>query len=355
MEALQKDYPWTKAPLIAGAPMRLIALSAMATEISSAGGLGFVGAGSDVSEADAILTDVRKRVSQEPSLRDVRDVLPVGVGFLIWAGEKLLRESLPILEKYRPAAIWLFAPNNSDELVRWTEETRRVTTGKTKTWIQIGTVSDAVEVTRLCKPDVLVIQGVDAGGHGLQHGSGLIPLLPEVDDAVTALCQEERIPKPSLVAAGGILEPRTAASALALGASGLVLGTRLLASPEANIKPGYQNAVLSASDGGVTTQRGKLYDSLRGTTDWPARYGGRSVLNQSWYDAERGMGWEENKRLHDEALKRAGDAGWGEKGRLTTYAGTGVGLVREVMGAGEIVEEVREGAKRVLRRMGGVL
>lgn len=354
MDNLQKDYPWTKAPLVAGAPMRLIALAAMATEISKAGGLGFVGAGSDVSEAEAILADVQRRTSSEPALRNVKDVMPVGVGFLVWAGEKLLKDSLPILEKYRPAAIWLFAPNEPHELARWTEETRRVTDGKTKVWIQVGTVSDAVEVTRLCKPDVLVIQGVDAGGHGLTHGSGLIPLLPEVDDAVQALCEKENMPKPALVAAGGILESRTAAASLTLGASGVVLGTRLLASPEANIKPGYQNAVLAASDGGITTQRGKLYDSLRGTTDWPQRYGGRSVLNRSWYDAEDGVERQELQRLHDEALKM-GDAGWGEQGRLTTYAGTGVGLVKRVMGCAEIVEEVREGAIQILGRMGGKL
>lgn len=354
MDTLQTDYPWTKAPLIVGAPMRLIALSAMATEISKAGGLGFIGGGSDASTLESMLVDVRKRASETASVRDVKDVLPVGVGFLIWAGDKLLRDSLPILEKYRPAAIWLFAPNKSEELVRWTEEMRRVTAGKTKVWIQIGTVADAVEVTRLCKPDVLVVQAVDAGGHGLMHGAGLIPLLPEVDDAITSLCQKENTKKPSLVAAGGILEHRTAAASLTLGASGVVLGTRLLASPEANIKPGYQNAVLAASDGGLTTQRGKLYDSLRGTTDWPERYGGRSVLNRSWYDAQKGTKFEELQRLHDEALQK-GDAGWGEQGRLTTYAGSGVGLVRSVMGCAEIVEEVREGAKKTLGRMGGNL
>lgn len=354
MDHLQKDYSWTKAPLIAGAPMRLIALAAMATEVSRAGGLGFVGAGSDAAELDSILGDVRKRASSTPSLQDVQSVLPVGVGFLIWAGEKLLQDSLPILEKYRPAAIWLFAPNHSNELMRWTEETRRVTGGKTKIWIQVGTVADAVEVTQLCKPDVLVVQGVDAGGHGLQHGSGLIPLFPEVDDAITALCAEEKISKPSLIAAGGILEPRTAAASITLGAAGLVLGTRLLASPEANIKTGYQNAVLAATDGGITTQRGKLYDSLRGTTDWPERYGGRSVLNLSWHDAQKGMERGELQRLHDEALKK-GDAGWGEQGRLTTYAGTGVGLVNKVMGSADIVEEIRDGALKILGRMGGRL
>ncbi|KAI7601704.1 hypothetical protein KC346_g12688, partial [Hortaea werneckii] len=116
----------------------------------------------------------------------------------------------------------------------------------------------------------------------------------------------------------------------------------------ANIAKGYQDAVLNAADGGVTTARGKVYDTLRGTTDWPEWIGGRSVLNESWHDHGRGMSVEENKRLYEEALKK-GDEGWGEKGRLTTYAGTGVGLIREVKSAASITEEVREDGARVLK------
>ena len=350
MAELQKDYPWTKSPLVAAAPMRLIALSKLATEVSKAGGLGFFGAGSDVSNLESELEGVKKMQAQSQALSQVTDVLPIGVGFLLWAGDKLLEQTLPILEKYKPAAVWLFAPNHAEQLARWTNETRRVTQGKSKIWIQVGTVADAVEAVQLCQPDVLVVQGNDAGGHGLEKCAGLIPLLPEVDDAVTASCSQQGLRKPTLVGAGGIMDGRGTAAALALGASGIVLGTRYLASPEANIAKGYRDAVLAASDGGVTTARGKVYDTLRGTTDWPNHYGGRSVLNESWHDHfKKGMSLEENKRLYDEALKK-GDEGWGEKGRLTTYAGTGVGLVKEIKSAAAITEEVREDAKRVLQQ-----
>ena len=52
-----------------------------------------------------------------------------------------------------------------------------------------------------------------------------------------------------------------------------------------------------------------------------------------------GMPAEENKRLYDEALEH-GDEGWGPTGRLTTYAGTAVGLIRIVATAEEIIHEV---------------
>ena len=354
MADLQREYPWTKAPLVACGPMRLIALSKMAFEVSSGGGLGFIGVGSDASTMEAELEKTKKLQADSATLRGQSDVLPVGVGFLLWAGDKLLNDALPLLEKYKPAAVWLFAPTEPGQLVRWTESTRRATGGKTKIWVQISTVADAIEVTKTCQPEVLVVQGTDAGGHGLEQCAGLISLLPEVDDAVSTFCKEEDLPKPQLIAAGGIMDGRGAAATLALGAVGVTMGTRYLASPEANIAKGYQDAVLRAADGGLTTERGKLYDTLRGTTDWPLRYGGRGVLNESHRDAARGMSMEENKRLYDEAVKK-GDEGWGDNARLTTYAGTGVGLVNKVKSSAAITREVREDAKRILKRAGSRL
>ena len=350
MDDLQSDYSWTQSPLVVGAPMRLIALSKLACEISNAGGLGFIGAGSDVSTLD----DELKQSKLALNIKGKKDVLPVGVGFLLWAGDKLLEDALPILGRHVPAAIWLFAPSHPDQLVHWTNECRRVTNNKTKIWIQIGTVSEAFQTTKNCKPDVLVVQGTDAGGHGLEKCAGLITLLPEVDDTLSTCCHNSDFTKPVLVAAGGIMDGRGVAAALALGAQGVVMGTRYLACPEANIAKGYQDAVLSASDGGVNTARGKLYDSLRGTTDWPAHYGGRSVLNESWHDAAKGISFDENKRRHDEALK-TGDEGWGEKARLTTYAGTGVGLVKSVKPAADVTREAREDAVAIMKRTSGYL
>jgi nitronate monooxygenase len=276
-------------------------------------------------------------------------ILPVGVGFLLWAGDKLLQDALPILQRHKPAAVWLFADEHPDQLATWTKECRRVTS-KTRIWIQVGTVADALQAMKSCQPDVLVVQGSDAGGHGLEKCAGLISLLPEVDDAISSYCRENKIPTPTLIAAGGIMDGRGVAASIALGASGVVMGTRYLACPESNMAKGYQDAVLQASDGGVNTARGKLYDSLRGTTDWPARYGGRSVLNESWHDAAKGMSFEENKKLHDEAIKK-GDEGWGENTRLTTYAGTGVGLVKDVKPAADVTREVREHAVRIMKKM----
>jgi nitronate monooxygenase len=340
---LREHYPWTQKPLICSAPMRLISGSSLALAVSRAGGLGFIGAGagSDLSTLHSILQETVSFVSSSPIPSTPAGILPVGVGFLNWGAdlELAVRElqNLP----FKPAAAWFFAPNSTEDLVKWTAQIRDATQNRTKIWIQVGSVASALEVIRACKPDVLVVQGCDAGGHGLTQSSSIISLLPEVSDALLAA----GIPRGSIpvVAAGGIMDARGVAAALMLGASGVCMGTRFLASPEAEISPGYKKAVVDANDGGINTVRTTLYDRLRGTSGWPGGYNARGVINKSMRDFESGMGFEENRRLYVEAMK-LGDEGWGmEQGRITTYAGTGVGLVRSIVPAGQIVKDVLEG------------
>jgi nitronate monooxygenase len=58
----------------------------------------------------------------------------------------------------------------------------------------------------------------------------------------------------------------------------------------------------------------------------------------------------ENKKLYVESMKM--DEGWGDKGRMMTYAGIGVGLIHRVMPAGEIVKEVLGDVRGYLARLG---
>ncbi|KAF2740508.1 inosine monophosphate dehydrogenase [Polyplosphaeria fusca] len=342
IQRLKKDYPWIQTPVVVGAPMRLIALAEMAVEITKAGGIGFLGAGTSDISLPTQLQKVQTLLSSSPPLLTRSSTLPIGIGFINWGAD--LASSLPHIQQFRPAAVWFFSPSSPSSLQDWTQKTRQASPD-TKIWIQVGSVAEALAALDV-QPDVLVVQGTDAGGHGLARGAGLLPLFPEVQDAVTHACQSANRERPILIAAGGVVEARSAAAALTLGAEGVVLGTRLLASHEAVISPGYKKEVLRASDGGQTTVRTKVYDDIRGTTGWADTYNGRGVINRSFEDAVAGMSVEENKKLYGEEMEK-GDSGWGPEARMTTYAGTGVGLVREIMGAGEIVGEVREGARRV--------
>ncbi|KAL8688955.1 MAG: hypothetical protein Q9218_005259 [Villophora microphyllina] len=341
--ALLSDYPWVKTPIIISAPMRLISLAPLAVAVSQAGGIGFIGAGTDVNDLETHLREASELIRDAPVKGTSSSTLPIGVGFINWGAD--LNLAARAVGKYKPAAVWFFAPHKNADLVRWAQAMREVTDNITKIWIQVGSVQDALDVAELCCPEVLVIQGGDAGGHGLSQGAGIVNLLPESADALRAAGHGHI----SLVAAGGVVEGRGVAACLVLGAEGVAMGTRFLASTEAQIAKGYQSIVLSSRDGGVNTVRSKVYDSLRGTMGWPKRIGGRGIINQSYLDAKDGIVTEDNKKAYAEALQR-GDSGWTENGRLTAYAGTGVGLIKEVLPAQQILDGIRQQAKEIESR-----
>lgn len=329
--------------------MRLIAFPPLVVETSAAGGLGFIGAGNDLDQLDNWLSEAAELIKAKPDLEKIRDQtgsLPIGFGILNWAPAKDLEKAVDAVKKWSPVAVWMFGASRNRDYCGIAERIRQANNGRTKIWIQVGCVADAIEVATQAKPDVLVVQGTDAGGHGLKKGAGIITLLPEVHDALKA----KGLHTIPLIAAGGIIEGRSLAAALTLGAEGVTLGTRFLASEEATIAEGYRREVIRASDGGLTTARTNVYDQLRGTTLWPEIYNARAVLNQSYFDAEQGMSIQTNKTLYELAMRLGGDE-WGIDGRLTTYAGTGVGLVTQVMKAGDIVRQVRAEAVQRLRDM----
>ncbi|KAK3392703.1 hypothetical protein B0H63DRAFT_388207 [Podospora didyma] len=360
-DQLKRDYPWTTAPLIVGAPMRVMSGPEMALAISGAGGIGFIGPGlkpestaEDLETARSIIFSSSSSSSSSSGIRTLeRDVLPIGIGFQLWNGS--LETSAAAVGKYRPAAAWLFAPRDGlqAEVNTWTVRLREVSP-ETKIWLQVGTLQEALDAVQSSreggKPDVLVVQGAEAGGHGrATDGVGVITLIPEIADALFGNEKGKNGMIP-LFAAGGIMDGRGAAAALGLGAAGAVMGTRFLAATEARISKGYQDEVLRASDGGKNTLRTQLYNHLRGTLGWPEQWSPRTVVNQSWVEQQAGVGFEELKKRHDRAVSEdGGSKAWGPEGRTATYAGAGVGLVKSVEDAGAIVEGVRGEAVGIIQ------
>ncbi|KAL2065270.1 hypothetical protein VTL71DRAFT_2939 [Oculimacula yallundae] len=348
IQLMKQTYKWISTPLIVSAPMRIFTGPELAVAVSSAGGIGFIGPGKAPSDLEPALTRARQLLDQstqnaKPRFSSVDEsILPIGVGFQIFDAD--LKVAAPALKKHHPAAAWLFVPRDgTDDLPVWMREIRDVSP-QTQIWLQVGSVRDALQAAKLAHPpDVLVLQGIDAGGHGLAKGAGIVSLIPEVRDAM----KEVGIDIP-IIAAGGIADGRGVAAALGLGAVGAAMGTRFLASREADIAKGYQNEVVRATDGGQSTVRTPLFDKLAGRDNWPPQFDGRSIINGSVKDLNAGVEFEKNQALFQEALTK-GDEGWGEDGRLTTYAGTGIGLIRDVKPAEEIVYEAQKLARNALR------
>ncbi|KAJ9602358.1 hypothetical protein H2200_013213 [Cladophialophora chaetospira] len=344
MSSLHNDYPWTthSGPIVVSAPMLKIALAPLAVSVSAAGGIGFLAGGFASPELTQHLAEAAELVKAS-NIPLHNGLLPIGLGFLSWGTDREV--ALKALQQYPVAAVWSFAPYQLSDLLEWSKAVRQISDNKTRIWVQVGTVAEAVEVAKTTKPDVLVVQGSDSGGHGLSQRASLMTLLPEVRDVF----KKEGIEGIPLVASGGIIDGRGAAAALALGADGVCLGTRFLASSEVSIAKGYQDEVLRAGDGGVSTVASTIYDKVRGYRDWPQSYAARGVANRTFLDAVHGMSEDENIAMYEEATK-LGDSGWGPEGRMTTYAGTGVGLVKAVSPAGEIVKSIRKEALEVLQK-----
>ena len=165
-----------------------------------------------------------------------------------------------------------------------------------------------------------------------------MPLVPQIVDAVG-----DRVP---VVAAGGIFDGRGLAAALALGADGVWIGTRFIATPEARTVPGYKDALLrTPEDGTVDQPRLHRQDAARGAQRVDAVLRG----------APRGA----------DEVPRADDARRSRRTRCTSAAtrhadvdpdkecypaGQGVGAIHELVPAGDLVRRIVDEAEHALAR-----
>ncbi|QXT39201.1 NAD(P)H-dependent flavin oxidoreductase [Gymnodinialimonas ceratoperidinii] len=217
--------------------------------------------------------------------------------------------------------------------------------------LSVGTVAEGLAAED-AGADIIVAQGWEAGGHVWGQVSTLA-LVPAMVDAVS-------IP---VVAAGGIADGRGMAAALMLGASGVWIGTRFLASREATIHATYRARVLAASEADTEWYR-DLYDG--GWPDAPHRTL-RNATSERWRDA--GAGPPGTRPGEGEAVgARPGGAPvlryqsytplpgtTGDVAAMSLWAGQGVGLVRQEQGAGEIVAEIPAAARACLEAGPGIL
>ncbi|MBO0821117.1 MAG: nitronate monooxygenase, partial [Nocardiopsaceae bacterium] len=189
--------------------------------------------------------------------------------------------------------------------------------------------------------DVIVAQGIEAGGHGRDGGPGggrgTMAIVPAVVDLV------DPIP---VLAAGGVADGRGLAAALALGAAGALIGTRFQASAESLADPVIAKAIVEAS--GEDTERGRVLDVARGA-DWPERYPGRALRND-FLDTWRGK--ETELATDAEAKTRFAEAAdRGDLSAAPVWAGEAAGLITGVGPAEELVGQLAADAETALARV----
>ncbi len=189
--------------------------------------------------------------------------------------------------------------------------------------------------------DIVVAQGTEAGGH-----TGLVatmPLVPQIVDAVG-----DRIP---VVAAGGLFDGRGLAAALALGADGVWMGTRFIATPEARGVRGYKDALVQTAEDGTTISRAFSGKTMRVVRNAYTDYFDAHPDELQPFPAQLG------RSMGDGAFHLGGGSGTEgvDPDRECYPTGQGVGAVHELVPAGELVTRIVEEAERVLAGLAGTL
>jgi NAD(P)H-dependent flavin oxidoreductase YrpB (nitropropane dioxygenase family) len=183
--------------------------------------------------------------------------------------------------------------------------------------------------------DVIVAQGTEGGGH-VGHVSTMA-LVPAVLDVAQG--------RPVL-AAGGIADGRGLAAALAMGADGVLMGTRFLATREAPVPPSYKQAIVEAS--GSDTVFTQIPD-LAPEVTWPGALS-RVIRNRF---VEEWLGREEELRQRGAEVGKQAEAARaaGDREGMKLFAGQSAGLVNGIEGAADVVRRVSQEAEALLARV----
>jgi NAD(P)H-dependent flavin oxidoreductase YrpB (nitropropane dioxygenase family) len=201
---------------------------------------------------------------------------------------------------------------------------------------QVGSTAEAVAAAHAgC--DLVIVQGVEAGGH-VRGRLGLLPLLAEVLDAVEC----------PVVAAGGISSPRAMAAALAAGAAAVRIGTSVVVAAESGFHPRYKQALVEAAG------EDAVYTDCFSVM-WPDAP--HRVLRSSLQAAEAFDGevvgeillGDERQPVPRFSVPSPTESATGAIEAMPHYAGQGAGSVRAVRPAAVIVRELVAGAESLLR------
>ncbi len=294
---------------------------ALAAAVSNAGALGSL-------SSIAMPPDmVRQAIAETRSLTD----LPFAVNMVTWAFTSNWQEIIDAVIDERPPVVTI---SFGDPIPAF----ERCRAAGLKTILQVQD-TDGLKAAIAARPDAIIVQGNEAGGHTGRRST--------LSFATQALEIAGDIP---IVVAGGIANGRGLAAALAMGAAGVVMGTRFKATVEFGGQQLHKEAIV-ASDGGNT-----LYDEINDLARgglWPNRVTGRAMRNS--FTAE----WE--GRREELAATVAAETPRGfftsrmaEPEQQLNWAGEISGVINEVLPAAEVVTRTAAEATRLLQQLSAI-
>ena len=294
-------------PLIQGG-MAWIAEHTLASAVSNAGGVGLIAGGS--APIDYLRDQIRTCKTETDK--------PFGVNIMLMSPNADDLAQLVIVEDVK--IVTTGAGNPGKYMAAWKQAGIKV----------IPVVATVALAKRMEKAgaDAVVAEGTESGGHIGENTT--MCLVPQVVDAV-------EIP---VIAAGGIADGRGVAASFMLGAEGVQIGTRFLASEECQINPTFKELVLKAKDtDNVVTGR---------TTGHPCR-NIKTKFSKMLAKGENDgtLTPEKFEEITLGSLRKAVQDGNVEEGSF--LCGLIAGMINEVKPCSEIVKEIMEQAEKLLK------
>lgn len=317
----QTAYPETAYTALVGcsvpiqqAPMGTVSTTDLAVAVAEAGGVGTVTVlGMSPAQVGALLDGMAERTDGVLSANFLtEDVDPDAVS--------AAAERARIIDFFwsRPDPALVEVAHDAGALVTW----------------QVGSFDEARAAVD-AGADVVAVQGIEAGGH-VRGRTALLPLLVEVLDGVDV----------PVLAAGGISSARALAAVLAAGASGARVGTSFVATTESGAHPAYKKAVVAAAEGSTEitdafavcplcasspTARTLSSAVAAVRTADPGAVLGQVTVAGSPVPVPRGFGMPPSAQTT------------GRIEAMAMYAGQGVGHVRAIVPAAQVIADLCAG------------
>lgn len=294
-----------KYPILQGG-MAWVATGELAAAVSNAGGLGIIGAGQMPAEV------LREEIKKTKKLTNK----PFGVNVMLRS--PFVKDVMQVVMEERISVITTGAGNPAEYVPALKALGTKV----------VPVVASVALATRLVRSgvDALIAEGNESGGHiGTVN---TMCLVPQVVDAVDV----------PVIAAGGVSDARGVAAVMCLGAEGVQIGTRFVASCECMAHDNYKNAIVKAKD------RASVVTGI--STGHPVRVL-ENMLTKKFEEMEKnGASVEELDSFGAGKLKlavRDGDIRFG-----SVMAGQSAGLVKDIKSVEEIIQGIVKGLPEVL-------
>ena len=283
--------------------------------VSNAGGLGIVGlSGLNAASVQEQIAEIRASTDK-----------PFGVNFLLFV---IQETSLTAALETRPPLVSFAWARPDQDLRPYVQRAHDAGS------LAIYMAAEVPEARRAAEAgvDAVVAQGTEGGGHVGWMAS--IALVPMVARAVAPL---------PVLAAGGIADGRGLAAALALGAEGVLLGTRFLATAESPLHPNFKQAIVRSD--GHDTMLTEIPDIAAGIV-WPGAMA--RTLRNRFIEQWAGREWalRQNARAAGAVVQAARLAG--DVDNATLLIGQDAGLIDSVEPAAEVIQRMVAEAERII-------